>query len=359
MARHSLGFYVVLVIAIIAVVTSYHLLAPILLAFIIILLVVLAANPVILRLRELTGGRRLAALVFTFVFLVVVGLAIWAFITPIRTSTTKLTQRFPEYWEQIQRPLIKLEKQAAVSEARLDREVTTEVARSAAAEGNQQGVQQVLNGAKKGEGKSSGGLRAGIVNFLQGVAGEFKGFAHSAAEMAVVLATVFFGVLFTLMNPRPIFTGIISWLPQEQHERALRVLRRIAEFVPLWALSTLAGMVCIGLLVFLIMWPIFGFMDALILGVIAGVMEAVPYLGPTLSAVPGMLLALGVGGMTPVWVLLAYIFVQALENNVILPLIMAKGMQLHPVAVIFSMLLCVTAFGVLGGVDRRAHGRDR
>jgi predicted PurR-regulated permease PerM len=52
--------------------------------------------------------------------------------------------------------------------------------------------------------------------------------------------------------------------------------------------------------------------------------------------------------MTPLWVLIAYVAVQALENNVILPFIMARRMKLHPLAVIFSMLLCVAAFGVLG-----------
>jgi predicted PurR-regulated permease PerM len=67
-----------------------------------------------------------------------------------------------------------------------------------------------------------------------------------------------------------------------------------------------------------------------------------------LSAVPALLFALAEGGMTPVWVLLAYFAVQVLENNVIAPLIMAHSMKLHSVAVIFSMLLCVAAFGVLG-----------
>ena len=81
---------------------------------------------------------------------------------------------------------------------------------------------------------------------------------------------------------------------------------------------------------------------------IAGVLEAVPYLGPLLSAVPALLLAISKGGMTPLWVVLAYIAVQALENNVTTPLIMARSMKLHPVAVIFSMLLCVVTFGVLG-----------
>jgi len=40
--------------------------------------------------------------------------------------------------------------------------------------------------------------------------------------------------------------------------------------------------------------------------------------------------------------------VQALEGNVVMPMIMARGMRLHPLSVIFSMLLCVAAFGVLG-----------
>ena len=50
------------------------------------------------------------------------------------------------------------------------------------------------------------------------------------------------------------------------------------------------------------------------------------------------------------WVAIAYTLVQALENNVILPLIMARNMKMHPVAVIFSMLFCVAAFGVLGAL---------
>jgi predicted PurR-regulated permease PerM len=109
-------------------------------------------------------------------------------------------------------------------------------------------------------------------------------------------------------------------------------------------------MVTVGLLVFLLMWPLFGFVDALVLGLIAGILEAIPYLGPILSAVPALLFAVGEGGWTPGWVLLAYCAVQALENNVITPLIMARSMKLHPVAVLFSMLLCVTVFGVLGAL---------
>lgn len=137
-------------------------------------------------------------------------------------------------------------------------------------------------------------------------------------------------------------------MPERHHAKTLTIVQRIGEFVPGWAGATLLGMLIIGLMVFLFMWPILGFMDALVLGLIAGVMEAVPFIGPLLSAVPALLLAFGEGGMTPLWVVLAYLVIQGLENNVILPMIMAQRMKLHPLAVIFSMLLCVAAFGVLG-----------
>ncbi|EKD40088.1 MAG: protein of unknown function UPF0118 [uncultured bacterium] len=178
--------------------------------------------------------------------------------------------------------------------------------------------------------------------------GSFSAVAFNGVQIFVVLVTVFFGVVFMLMNPRPVFGAMLSLVPEQHHNRALTILQRIGIFVPLWAGATLLGMVTIGMLVFLLMWPIFGFMDALVLGLTAAVLEAIPFLGPIFSAVPALLLALGKGGMTALWVVLAYIAIQALENNVITPFIMARSMKLHPLAVIFSMLLCVAAFGVLG-----------
>ncbi|BDD87868.1 AI-2E family transporter [Desulfofustis limnaeus] len=151
-----------------------------------------------------------------------------------------------------------------------------------------------------------------------------------------------------LMNPRPIIGTMYAMVPERHHGQVLAIMQRIGRFIPAWAGATLVGMVTTGLLVFLFMWPIFGFMDALVLGLIAATLEIIPFLGPIFSTVPALLLALGKGGMTPLWVLIAYLAVQALENNVIIPFVMARGLKLHPLAVIFSMLLCVAAFGVLG-----------
>ena len=348
MKSHSISFYVILAAALFAFIQIFSLLFPILLSFLLILLTSLAFNPVISRMRAMTGGRKGATGLVAAALVIVIVLTGWAFLAPMKASFTNLSKQLPGYWERLQKPLIKMEQQAVLSEEKLQAEVTVEIAQTAAAEGKPEAARRTTQPAPPKAAKEEGSLRTSLGEMFKGMVGRFTAVAFNGAQILVVLVTVFFGVTFTLMNPRPIFGAMFSLLPAHHHDQALIILQRIGKFVPRWALATLLGMVTIGVLVFLLMWPIFGFMDALVLGLIAGVLEAVPYLGPLLSAVPALLLAVGKGGMTPLWVVFAYIAVQALENNVTTPLIMARSMKLHPVAVLFSMLLCVAAFGVLG-----------
>lgn len=344
----SIAFYVILGAALLAFIETFSLLAPILLSFLLVLLVSVAVNPVISRMRALTGGRKGATGLVATALVVVLILTGWAFVGPMTTSFTNLSKQLPDYWERLQKPLIKLEQRVVLSEEKLQAEAITEIAKDETAAGKPESARRIAEAPAPESAKTPGTLRSRLVEMFQGVVGSFTAVAFNGAQMAVVLVTVFFGVVFTLMNPRPIIGAIFSLVPERRHGQALIIAQRIGRFVPGWAGATLLGMLTIGVLVFLLMWLIFGFKDALILGLIACILEAIPFVGPILSAVPALLLALGVGGLTPLWVLLAYISIQAVENNVVLPFIMARGMKLHPVAVIFSMLLCVAAFGVLG-----------
>jgi predicted PurR-regulated permease PerM len=327
---------------------SWQFLSPILLSFLLILLITLALNPAIAWLRRLTGGRKLAATLVLLGFFAVLGLTAFAAAGPVRSSAQLLSEKLPEYWEQIQKPLIRMEKTAVLSEKRLEAEVETELADEAAAKGDFETARKVTAPSPSEPEPETSTIRSNIAGILQRAATAFASFAFNAAESVLVLITVFFGVIFTMMNPRPVFESIFAVVPASKHRRALGIMRRIGEFIPRWAGATLLGMLTIGVMVFLLMWPIFGFSDALVLGLLAGVLEVVPFLGPILSAAPALLLAVGQGGYTPLLVLAAYVAVQALEGNVVQPLIMAHSMKLHPVAVIFAMLLCVAAFGVLG-----------
>jgi predicted PurR-regulated permease PerM len=344
----SISFYVILGASLFAFIQTFTLLSPILLSFLLILLISLAVNPVITWIGALTGGRKRATGLLVATLVLVLVLTGWAFWAPMKVSIINLSEELPLYWERLQKPLIKMEQQAVLSEKRLQAEITTEVAKTEAEAGRSVVQPRTSELTPPKLAIESGSIRSKLSEMLKGVVGSFTTVAFNAAQMLVVLTTVFFGVSFTLMNPRPILGEMFSLIPERHHGRALVIMQRISNLAPKWAGTTLLGMVTIGLLVFLVMWPIFGLKDAVLLGLIAGIMEAVPYLGPIISAVPAMLFALGIGGMTPLWVLLAFIAVQALENNVILPFFMARGMKLHPVAVIFSMLFSVAAFGVLG-----------
>lgn len=349
-------FYVLLAAVLYTLIRAHSLLSPILLSFILIILITLSVNPIISRLRNWTGGRKRATATVVIGVLTVGGLAVWAAAGPIKQAATTLTEQLPDYWERLQKPLIKMEQKGVISEEKMQKEVSEEIARETSEEGEAgepppappepETLREAEDSSSQENGKES--LRSNLGEMVDGLFGQLNGVAHSTTEMLVVLITVFFGVTFTLMNPRPIFGALFSVVPERHHARTLVIMVRIAKFVPRWAVSVLLSMLTIGSLFFLLMWPIFGIADALMLGLIACLLSAVPFLGPLLTLIPALLLAIGQGGMTPAWVLLAYLAVQALEGNVILPLIMSHGMALHPVAVIFSMLLSVAVFGVLG-----------
>ncbi len=340
--------YLILGVALFAFIQTFSLLSPILFSFLMVLLISLAVNPVISRMRALKAGRKSATGLIVSALVVLIALTGWAFFGPMNDAITKLSERLPSYWERLQKPLIKMEQQAVLSEEKLQTEVTTEIARIATDEVKHEAARQTSKPASPKTAKESESIRSRLSQMIQGVIGSFTAVAFNAAQMLVVLVTVFFGVIFTLMNPRPIFSAFFLIVPERHHEQTLIILQRVGRFVPTWAFATLLAMLTVGVLVFLLMCLFFGFLDALVLGVIAGLFEAIPYLGPILSAVPALLFAMGEGGMTPFWVLLSYLAVQVLENNIICPLIMARSMKLHSVAVVFSMLLCVAAFGVLG-----------
>jgi predicted PurR-regulated permease PerM len=328
-----------------AVIQSFALLSHIVLSFLLVMLITLALNPAISRMRTLTGGRKIPTVLVVGGFLSILVLTGWAFLGPMQESITNISKQLPGYWERLQKPLIMMEQRAAISEEKLQAEVTTEIAQAERLAGEPV-VPVAPQNAPAPE--DSGSLRSSLSEMFGGVVGSFTNVAFSGTQFIIVLVTVFFGVFFTLLNPRPIVGAIFAIVPVRHHDKALAVVQRIAMFAPRWAGAMLVGMVAIGTLVFLTMWPIFGFSDALVLGLIAGILEAVPFLGPILSSIPALLLALGMGGMTPLWVLIIYVAVQIFENNILVPFVMAGSMKLHATAVIFSMLLCVGAFGVLG-----------
>jgi len=93
---------------------------------------------------------------------------------------------------------------------------------------------------------------------------------------------------------------------------------------------------------------IFGVKYALLLGLIAGVAELIPMVGPILGFIPAALLALAISPVKLLWVVILYAGLHLLENNVLVPRIMGRNMDLHPMTVIIAMMIGAQLLGVLG-----------
>ena len=89
---------------------------------------------------------------------------------------------------------------------------------------------------------------------------------------------------------------------------------------------------------------------ALIIAVIAGILEFIPNIGPTIAAVLAALVAFTINPVKAIIVVVAFIIIQQLENHFIVPLIMKRAVGLNPVVVIVSLLIGAKLGGPAGAV---------
>ena len=93
-----------------------------------------------------------------------------------------------------------------------------------------------------------------------------------------------------------------------------------------------------------------GVPNALLLAVLAFFGEFVPNFGPVVSAIPAVLIAFAVSPTMALWVILLYVIIQQLENQILVPLIMSGQLELHPVSVAFFVLVMGSLAGVMGAL---------
>jgi predicted PurR-regulated permease PerM len=106
--------------------------------------------------------------------------------------------------------------------------------------------------------------------------------------------------------------------------------------------------------------PVFG-QYAVLLALIAGVLELVPFIGPIIAAIPAVLIGLTVGPGGFFAALILYLLIQQVENNVLVPKIQGDAVELHPSAVMLALVVGASLAGVLGAIISlpvAAAGRD-
>jgi len=140
-----------------------------------------------------------------------------------------------------------------------------------------------------------------------------------------------------------------SLTPARSQTYAMNLVGRMQLQIGYWLRGQLILCLAIFLLTFLGL-SILGVKYALLLALIAGITEAIPYLGPVLGGIPAVLLALTQSPRLALVVVVMYLIIQQLENNVLVPQIMKRAANVNPITSIVVLLIGYKIAGVGGAI---------
>ena len=184
----------------------------------------------------------------------------------------------------------------------------------------------------------------------------FVGSIFSAIGSAVAFLIVPFWVFYVVKDRPTITRGLDAGIPEAWRADVRQVAAIVQDVLGRWVRgqlilgsavggATLVGLIALGIFVD----PVFA-RFAIVLAVIAGVMEMLPIIGPIISAIPAVILAATVSPVALVAVFILYLGIQQLENTFLVPKIQGDAVDLHPAAVLFVIVLGGAVYGLLGAI---------
>jgi predicted PurR-regulated permease PerM len=171
----------------------------------------------------------------------------------------------------------------------------------------------------------------------------FSGFINlTGGTLFIIIFTV-----MLLINPQPYRHGFIQLIPSFYRRRADQILEMGEADLVNWIIGTLFNMLVIGLVSGIVLW-ILGVKLVLANALLAGLMEAIPNVGPFLSAIAPAAIALLDSPWKAIAVLVAYFLIQQLEQFLLVPVVMGQQVSLLPALTLLSQIVFASFFGFLG-----------
>ncbi len=158
-----------------------------------------------------------------------------------------------------------------------------------------------------------------------------------------------FAVFFLLKDGRSMKKSFISFLPNRYFEMALNVLHKIDNQLGGYLRGQFTEAFVVGMLSVTALW-ILDVRYFTVIGLFAGLANLIPYIGPVAGAIPALLVTIIDGGGTTelLYILIAFAIVQLIDNIVLQPMVMSRSVNLHPLIIVFAVLIGGQFFGILG-----------
>ncbi|MCK5491248.1 MAG: AI-2E family transporter [Candidatus Pacebacteria bacterium] len=187
--------------------------------------------------------------------------------------------------------------------------------------------------------EASNSLKAVASNIVSGVLTILGGLLS-----AILIIVISF---YLLIEKNGTEKFVQSLIPISSRPQALRIIQKIEITLGRWFMGQIFLGFIVGILSFIGL-TIIGVPYALVLSIIAGSLELIPYIGPTLSSIPAIIIAFTISPLLAFLTFILYFLIQQVENYVLVPKVMQKSVGLHPVIIIIAMLVGGQIAGVMG-----------
>jgi predicted PurR-regulated permease PerM len=174
----------------------------------------------------------------------------------------------------------------------------------------------------------------------------FTIFSSTLSALGGIILVVFITV-FVAIDPTLYHDGLMHLFPHRHRARAGEVLSAMAFSLRRWLVTQLIAMVVIGAVTTGVLL-LLGVRGAFALGVIAGLLEFIPFVGPIAASIPAIAMGLLDSPAKALYVGLAFTAIQQTEGHLLIPLLMKGSLSLPPVLTLLTQALMATVFGLLG-----------
>lgn len=315
------GMVLVLVVLTVALLLAIPIVWPVLQIFTIVLLLTVALDGVI-RWQMLRGLPRWAATVnLLFAAVLGIGIVVYLLLPPLLEQLQQFGAGFPKFWATVStRVNVLFHRVPQLQQA-------TDLNRFA---------EQVFSGA-------GAWLKTARSLFTSAL----------GAVTAIILITI--STLYLLFNPWPLLYGVRGLFPTSWWSTLDQLANSIAARIRAWALGTLFVSALIGVLDYIGLLIINQFFHhalpfIFLFAILGALLEIFPIVGPLIAIVIPTLVGFSINPLLGLYVLGVFLLIQELEAHIIIPLVMRQTLHLHPVSLIFALVVLSSLFGIFGAV---------
>lgn len=310
--EHAISTKTILKVAIIAVgFILVYVLRNVLIALFIAIVIASALDPIVDRLQKKRVPRWLSVLVILIIILGIIGLVIFLMIPPVKNQIDQLTSNIPVVLDQFQNL-----KELAIRYNIID---------------NSQGLLQAVG------------------NWLGNTAGSAFSQISGALGGIITIITIVVLSAYLVSQEKGVKRFVKAVSPAKYRPYIMYLTDRVQSKMGAWLRGQLLLMIIVGGLTYLGLW-LMGVDYALLLAIIAGLLEIIPIIGIPIAIIPALIIAFTQSPILALFVLILYIVIQQVENHVLVPRIMHKAVGLNPVFVILALLVGYELGGILGVV---------